>query len=95
VAGSSTQRGEGVLAIDPGPLETGSEWSGTEVTVNTEVCVGAGQCVLATSEVFDQGPDGLVVLLTRTPPPSLRSAVREAARQCPSGAVTVGDGTAR
>ncbi|MFF3438565.1 ferredoxin [Streptosporangium sp. NPDC002721] len=63
--------------------------------MNPDICVGAGQCVLATSEVFDQGPDGLVVLLTRTAPPSLRTAVRQAARQCPAGAVTVADGTAR
>ncbi|MFF5113616.1 ferredoxin [Streptosporangium sp. NPDC000509] len=63
--------------------------------MNTDICVGAGQCVLATPEVFDQGPDGLVVLLARTPPPWLRTAVQEAARQCPSGAVTVGDDTAR
>ncbi|MGJ6968550.1 ferredoxin [Streptosporangium sp. G11] len=83
------------MAIAPEPFETGSAWSGTEVTVNTEVCVGAGQCVLATPEVFDQGPDGLVVLLTGTPPPSLHTAVREAVRQCPSGAVAVSDGTAR
>jgi ferredoxin len=59
------------------------------VTVDTGVCVGAGQCVLAAPEVFDQGADGLVVLLDGTPPSSLHAAVREAARQCPSGAVTV------
>ncbi|WP_326639988.1 MULTISPECIES: ferredoxin [unclassified Streptosporangium] len=83
------------MAIDPGPLETDSEWSGIEVTVEAGVCVGAGQCVLAAPEVFDQGTDGLVVLLDETPPPSLHAAVREAARRCPSGAVTVGDSTAR
>jgi ferredoxin len=82
------------VTTDPRPLETGPEWSDTKVTVDAGVCVGAGQCVLAAPEVFDQGVDGLVVLLERTPPPSLHGAVRAAARQCPSGAVIIG-GTAR
>ncbi|GAA4203957.1 hypothetical protein GCM10022252_62370 [Streptosporangium oxazolinicum] len=91
---SFTQGREGIVAIEPEPLKTGSEGSDTEVSVNTDLCVGAGQCVLAAAEVFDQGADGLVVLLTATPPPFLRAAVRQAARQCPSGAVTLDEGAA-
>ncbi|WP_432825000.1 ferredoxin [Dactylosporangium sp. CA-092794] len=62
-----------------------------KVTADTGVCVGAGQCALRLPEVFDQrDEDGLVVVLDETPPPELRDAVREAALNCPSGAITAG-----
>ncbi|MFI9031219.1 ferredoxin [Streptomyces sp. NPDC053560] len=59
------------------------------ISVDTERCVGAGQCVLSASAVFDQDDDGLVTVLA---PPADAAAVesaREAAAVCPSGAITV------
>jgi ferredoxin len=56
-----------------------------KVSVDADRCLGAGQCVLAAREVFDQREDdGIVVLLTDTPEPDQYENVREAARLCPA-----------
>ncbi len=56
-----------------------------KVSVDADRCLGAGQCVLAAREVFDQREDdGIVVLLTDTPQPDQYENVREAARLCPA-----------
>jgi len=56
-----------------------------KVSVDADRCLGAGQCVLAAREVFDQREDdGIVVLLTDTPEPEQYENVREAARLCPA-----------
>ncbi|MER7165820.1 (4Fe-4S)-binding protein [Micromonospora sp. NPDC000207] len=58
------------------------------VTANTDVCVGAGQCVHAAPTVFDQSDDdGLVVLLRTDVTHADAEAVRTAVERCPSGAV--------
>lgn len=58
------------------------------VTIDEDGCVGAGQCVLAAPEVFDQrDEDGVVVLLDQTPAPRLHEATREAATLCPALAI--------
>ncbi|WP_326689705.1 MULTISPECIES: ferredoxin [unclassified Streptomyces] len=60
------------------------------VTGDREVCVGAGQCVLAAPDVFDQDEEeGLVVVLREHPGEARREAVEEAADTCPSGAVHI------
>ncbi|MGN0120061.1 MAG: ferredoxin, partial [Streptomyces albidoflavus] len=48
------------------------------VTVDSEQCVGAGQCVLNAPEVFDQDDDGVVVLLRAEPDERDHEAVRTA-----------------
>lgn len=58
------------------------------VEVQPEICVGAGQCALVASAVFDQrDEDGVVVLLHSEPPAGEHDSVREAAGLCPSGAI--------
>ncbi|MFI6600686.1 ferredoxin [Nonomuraea sp. NPDC050536] len=60
------------------------------VSVDTELCTGAGQCVLAAADVFDQrDEDGLVLLLRPTPPAADFDAVRQAALLCPTRAISV------
>jgi ferredoxin len=60
------------------------------VTGDRGVCAGAGQCVLAAPDVFDQDDDdGLVLVLQEQPGEDQREAVEEAAETCPSGAVHV------
>ncbi|MDT7803871.1 MAG: hypothetical protein QOI78_7304 [Actinomycetota bacterium] len=60
------------------------------ITVDEEKCCGAGQCVLAAPDVFDQrDEDGIVVLLDATPPSEQHAAVREAAAVCPAVAIDV------
>ncbi|MCP3016877.1 (4Fe-4S)-binding protein [Nocardiopsis dassonvillei] len=58
------------------------------ITVHPEVCIGAGQCVVAADRVFDQGEeDGLVRLRTDRPDPRDHAHVRNAVDRCPSGAI--------
>ncbi|MBR7831080.1 ferredoxin [Actinospica sp. MGRD01-02] len=64
-----------------------------KLTVDQDVCCGAGQCVLLAPEVFDQREqDGIVVLLDETPADALHEVVREAAAVCPAGAISVEEG---
>ncbi|HVV08103.1 ferredoxin [Amycolatopsis sp.] len=60
------------------------------ITVDEEKCCGAGQCVLAAPEVFDQREeDGIVILLDAEPPEEQRAAVNEAAAVCPAAIISV------
>jgi ferredoxin len=59
-----------------------------KVLIDQDKCVGSGQCVLASPDVFDQrDEDGMVVLLRENPAPELYEEVREAARICPALAI--------
>jgi ferredoxin len=60
-----------------------------KVVVDQGKCVGAGQCVLAADDVFDQNDDGLVALLEANPPSERLEDVRHAAAVCPAAAITV------
>lgn len=61
-----------------------------EITLDIDKCCGAGQCVLAAPEVFDQrDEDGVVVLLQSSPPQDQLPAVREAAAVCPAAVISV------
>jgi ferredoxin len=63
-----------------------------KVSVDNDKCVGAGQCVLAAPEVFDQrDEDGLVVLLDERPAAALHDAVREAVHACPALAIDISE----
>lgn len=60
------------------------------LTVDQDVCVSAGLCVLSTAEVFDQREsDGVVTLRTTEPDESQYEKVLGAARKCPSKAIKV------
>lgn len=61
------------------------------ITVNTESCVGAGQCVLTADDLFDQDDNGIVVLLDAKPDPSRAVAARRAAALCPARAISISD----
>lgn len=59
-----------------------------KVTVDQEKCCAGGNCVMLAPDVFDQREeDGVVVLLTDTPPADTHDAVREAADVCPGAAI--------
>ncbi|MGC5345283.1 ferredoxin [Streptomyces sp. DT24] len=60
-----------------------------QISIDTDVCIGAGQCALTAPKVFTQDDDGLSALL-----PGHEDAVEgpmtgEAARACPVGAITL------
>jgi ferredoxin len=62
------------------------------ISVNRDVCIGAGQCVLTAGAVFDQDDqDGLVRLLTESPAEGEWGNVRQAASVCPARVISVVD----
>ncbi|UCM87045.1 ferredoxin [Streptomyces marincola] len=64
-----------------------------QVFADRDICVGAGQCVLAAEKVFDQDEnDGLVLVLTQEPTGADQEGVRDAVDWCPSGAITLREG---
>ena len=61
-----------------------------KVHVDTERCVGAGHCVRAAAQVFDQREDdGIVVLLVDEAPDRLAPNLEKAERLCPSQAIRI------
>ncbi|QUH01928.1 ferredoxin [Saccharopolyspora erythraea] len=63
-----------------------------EISVDTERCVGAGQCVLSAPDVFDQDDDGIVTVLEANPDADQAAEVVQAERICPAQAITVREG---
>jgi ferredoxin len=62
------------------------------IELDQDKCCGAGQCVLAAPEVFDQrDEDGIAVLLDARPSPALYEQVRDAAAICPAGAIRLAE----
>jgi ferredoxin len=62
-----------------------------KVTANRDVCISAGNCVMAASAVFDQDEDGIVVMLVDDVPESEEDHAREAVKLCPSQALRIAD----
>jgi Ferredoxin len=61
-----------------------------KIHVDEHKCVGAGQCVLAAPQVFDQREeDGVVVLLQNHAESGLEPSVRKAAKLCPALAIRI------
>ncbi|OZM74148.1 ferredoxin-1 [Amycolatopsis antarctica] len=63
------------------------------VTVDPTRCVGAGQCVLTSPELFDQDDDGVVVLVDPDGTTDDRRSATLAADLCPSGAISLAEDT--
>ncbi len=62
------------------------------IVIERDRCVGAGMCVAAAPEIFDQDEDnGLVDLLSEVPPARLHAAARDAADICPARAIRIAD----
>jgi ferredoxin len=60
-----------------------------KITANTHACVGAGQCALVASDLFDQDDDGIVELLDAEPGREHEAAARRAASLCPARAISI------
>ncbi|MCX5373729.1 ferredoxin [Streptomyces sp. NBC_00015] len=63
----------------------------TDIHIDTDVCIGAGQCALAAPGVFTQDDDGFSALLPGREGGGGDPMVREAARACPVGAIKVSE----
>jgi ferredoxin len=62
-----------------------------KVEADREVCISAGNCVMAADAIFDQDEDGIVVLLVDDVPEGEEDHAREAVRLCPSQALRIVD----
>lgn len=60
-----------------------------EIHANRDVCIGAGNCVLAAEDVFDQDDDATVVVLDDHPEGDRAARARDAVAHCPSGALAL------
>jgi ferredoxin len=58
-----------------------------KIEADRDVCIGAGMCVMTAEEVFDQGDDGIVVVLEVEVPAEHADAAARAVASCPSGAL--------
>jgi ferredoxin len=62
------------------------------VTIDTDKCISAGQCVLVAPDVFDhRDEDGLVILLNASASLNQAVDVKQAATLCPALAITIED----
>ncbi|MFJ8807187.1 ferredoxin [Streptomyces sp. NPDC102490] len=59
------------------------------IGIDEDRCIGAGQCALTAPEVFTQDDDGYSTLRPGREDGGGSALVREAARACPVGAITV------
>ncbi|MCX2182792.1 ferredoxin [Streptomyces sp. SKN60] len=59
------------------------------ITIDKDVCIGAGQCALVSPAVFTQDDDGFGTVVPGRETAEPGPLVREAARACPVQAITV------
>ncbi|MFI9648162.1 ferredoxin [Streptomyces sp. NPDC052040] len=61
------------------------------ISIDRDVCIGAGQCALTAPGVFTQDDDGFSELLPGKEDGAGDPLVREAARACPVSAITISE----
>lgn len=61
------------------------------IDIDKDVCIGAGQCALTAPGVFTQDDDGYSAVLPGHEDDAGHPLLREAARACPVGAITVSE----
>ena len=62
-----------------------------KVRVDAGVCAGFGVCLGLCPEVFELHDDGYAIVRVDEVPQKLEDAVRKAASQCPSRAISLSD----
>jgi ferredoxin len=81
----------GGLAKAP-PLEGGGGYGPImRIVVDYDLCQSNALCMAEAPEVFEVRDDGFLYLSTETPADELRPKVEEAARVCPTQAITIED----
>ncbi|MEU2515942.1 ferredoxin [Streptomyces syringium] len=60
-----------------------------KISIDSDVCIGSGQCALTAPGVFTQDDDGFGDVLPGREDGAGEPLVREAARACPVQAITV------
>ncbi|MFF3322325.1 ferredoxin [Streptomyces sp. NPDC002889] len=62
-----------------------------KVGINSDACIGSGQCVLTVPSVFTQDDDGFGMVLPGREDGAGDPLVKEAARACPVQAIEVSE----
>jgi ferredoxin len=62
-----------------------------KISADRDVCISAGNCVMAADAIFDQDDDGIVVVLVDEVPAAEEEHAREAVKLCPSQALRIAD----
>jgi ferredoxin len=62
-----------------------------KISADRDVCISAGNCVMAADAVFDQDDDGIVVVLVDDGPAAEAEHAREAVKLCPSQALRLSE----
>lgn len=62
-----------------------------KVRVDAGLCAGFSACLGVCPEVFELHPDGYAIVRVADVPQELEGAVREAASQCPTGAISMAE----
>ncbi|MEV7533069.1 ferredoxin [Streptomyces hydrogenans] len=65
------------------------------ISIDPDICMGAGQCALVSPDVFTQDDDGFGTVLPGREDGAGGTLVREAARACPVQAISLGERQAR
>lgn len=62
-----------------------------KIDIDEARCIAAGNCVLASMDLFDQrDEDGVVIVLDESPEgATLQAEARQAAAVCPSNVITI------
>jgi ferredoxin len=55
-----------------------------KLIADRDACIGSGNCMMVSEELFDADDDGVVVLLAEDVPESEKDHAREAVRFCPA-----------
>ncbi|MEV0603284.1 ferredoxin [Streptomyces sp. NPDC050315] len=61
------------------------------ISIDTDRCIGSGQCALTAPKTFTQDDDGFSALLPHAEDAPADPLAREAARACPVQAITVAE----
>jgi ferredoxin len=60
-----------------------------KVVVDFDVCASNAVCMGIAPEVFEVRDDGFLYVLDENPPSALWDKVRQAAQNCPTGAISI------
>jgi len=60
------------------------------IRIDESQCIGAGRCVIAAPDLFDQREsDGVVMVMTQSPAPDAYDRAVKAAAQCPARVIEI------
>jgi ferredoxin len=60
-----------------------------KIVVDYDACMSNALCMQVAPEVFEVREDGFLYVLNENPPEELRAKMEEAARVCPTQAITI------